>query len=367
LDGVIARQQWRAVRAFDAVGLSARVEGREVINFAGNDYLGLSMHADVRAAAVAAVERYGAGAGAARLVTGTRSLHAELESAIAAWKGVERALVFPTGYAANLGVLTTLGDAGTTIFSDELNHASIVDGCRLAKAKTVVFAHNNLGQLETLLTNVPGRKLVVTESIFSMDGDAAPLPELAALCARHGALLVMDEAHAALGSSLAAHRLDLDYLVLGTLSKTLGSLGGWVAGSAALIDLLINRARSFIFTTGLSPADAAAALAALRIYRSAEGERLRRRLRSHIDAVRPKHSSAIVPIVIGDEDSTLAASNLLLDHGIYIPAIRPPTVPRGTSRLRLTLCAAHSDEMIVQLKTALGQLDHMLAQNFRIA
>jgi 8-amino-7-oxononanoate synthase len=367
LDAIERSGQWRATRAFDAQNLRGRIDGHDVINFAANDYLGLSMHPEVCAAAVAAIERFGTGSGAARLVTGTRSLHADLESAIAAWKGTERALVFPTGYAANMGVLTALGDADTTIFSDQLNHASIVDGCRLAKARTVVFVHNDLTQLEHLLRTTSGRRIVVTESIFSMDGDAAPMAELTALCSRHRALLVLDEAHAVLGPTLTAHSPDLDYVLIGTLSKTLGSLGGWVAANAGVIDLLVNRARSFIFTTGSSPADAAAALAALHIYRSAEGERLRARLRGHIDAVRPEHPSQIMPIMLGSEELALAASKALIRRGIYIPAIRPPTVPKGTSRLRLTLSAAHTDDMVEQLKNALIAVNGEHEGHMRVA
>jgi 8-amino-7-oxononanoate synthase len=347
--------QWRASVPFDCVGVQAQVRGRNVINFAANDYLGLAAHPSVMAAAQVAIERWGAGAGAARLVTGTRSLHAQLEAALAQWKSAARALVFPTGYAANLGVLTVFGAAGTTIFSDALNHASIVDGCRLAKARTVVFRHNDLEHLDQLMRESSGRKLVVTEAIFSMDGDRAPLAELATLCARHGAMLVIDEAHAVFGYE---SRLvdNVDVLTVGTLSKTLGALGGWAAGSAAMVDLLVNRARTFIFTTALSPADAAGALAALQIYCSQEGERLLRRLRRHVDRVRAEHPSAIVPIVLGSETAALAASKALFEQGIYIPAIRPPTVPQGTSRLRLTLSAAHSDDMIDQLTLALGRL-----------
>jgi 8-amino-7-oxononanoate synthase len=347
-----AAGQWRTPIPFDGA-LCATVHGRDVVNFAANDYLGLGFHPLVSAAAREAIAKWGTGAGAARLVTGTRSLHAELEAQLAAWKGTERALVFPTGYAANLGVLTTLGAEGATIFSDALNHASIIDGCRLAKARTVVFAHNETAQLETLMRTTPGRKLVVTEAIFSMDGDAAPLRELASLCARHDALLIVDEAHAVLGPELVDPQCE--YVLVGTLSKTLGALGGWVAGTKRTIDLLVNRARTFIFTTGLSPGDTAAALAALRIHRGEEGERLRRALRRNVDAIRAGHPSPIVPIVLGAEAAALDAARALLERGIYIPAIRPPTVPRGTSRLRLTLSAAHTDEMIARLKTALGE------------
>jgi 8-amino-7-oxononanoate synthase len=348
---VEAAGQWRMPVPFDG-SLRATLHGREVINFAANDYLGLGFHPAVSEAAREAIGRWGTGAGAARLVTGTRSLHAELEASIAAWKKAAKALVFPTGYAANIGVLTTLGASDVTIFSDALNHASIIDGCRLSKARTVVFAHNDVVQLEQLMASTPGRKLVVTEAVFSMDGDAAPLRELSALCARHGALLVVDEAHAVLGPELDA--VDCEYLRVGTLSKTLGALGGWVAGAKPTIDLLVNRARTFIFTTALSPPDTAAALTALNILCSEEGERLRRQLRRHIDAIRPAHPSPIVPIVLGSEAAALSAARALLDHGIYIPAIRPPTVPTGTSRLRLTVSAAHSDDMIARLRAALA-------------
>ena len=196
LADIKASGQWRRTIPFDG-SLRAIVDGREVVNFAANDYLGLAQHPCVRDAAREAIAAWGTGAGGARLVTGTRSLHAQLESQLAHWKRQERALVFPTGYAANLGAITALGTAGATIFSDALNHASIIDGCRLAKARTMVFAHNDVEALAVLMRDTPGRKLVVTEAIFSMDGDAAPLRELADLCARHDALLVIDEAHAA--------------------------------------------------------------------------------------------------------------------------------------------------------------------------
>jgi 8-amino-7-oxononanoate synthase len=344
-----AASQWRRTVPFEG-SVHATVQGRSVINFASNDYLGLGSHPRVCEAACAAIAKWGTSSAASRLVTGTRPLHAELESQIAAWQGRPRALVFPTGYAANLGVMTTLGSEGATIFSDALNHASIIDGCRLAKARTTVFAHNDVTHLDSLLSATPGRKIVVTEAIFSMDGDAAPLHEMSVACARHGALLVIDEAHAALGNR---PDLQCEHVIVGTLSKTFGALGGWVAGTADVIDLLVNRARTFIFTTALSPGDAAAALAALTIYRSAEGEHLRQQLRQYIDAIRPAHPSAIIPLILGSETAALDAARALLELGIYIPAIRPPTVPRGTSRLRLTLSAAHSNDMIARLQAAL--------------
>lgn len=355
LDELRAVQRFRDPIPFDGDGPEGIVRGNRVVSFASNDYLGLAAHPAVRLAAISAIERFGTGAMASRLIVGTRSLHRELEQEIAGWKRTENALVFSSGYAANLGVLATLGAADVTLFSDELNHASIIDGCRLAKASTIVYRHLDLEHLQQLLRQTAGRKIVVTESVFSMDGDCAPLQSLAELCIEHGALLVLDEAHAVLGPTM--NRIDeLQVLHVGTLSKTLGALGGFVAGSNRLIELLINRARTFIFTTGLAPADTAAALAALRICESQEGERLRTRLRVLIDRVRPDHPSAIVPIILGEDSAALSAAAQLREIGIHVPAIRPPTVPKGTSRLRVALSAAHTDAMVEQLRAALDRL-----------
>lgn len=355
LDALRALHRYREPVAFDGDGPDGMLRGQRVVSFASNDYLGLAAHPTVRAAAIAAIERFGAGALASRLVVGTRSLHRELESAIAVWKVTERALVFSSGYSANLGVMTTLGEQDVTLFSDALNHASIIDGCRLAKARTLIYRHLDLDHLATLLRQAEGRKIVVTESVFSMDGDSAPLQQLAELCIRHGALLVIDEAHAVLGPELSPID-DLQVLHVGTLSKTLGALGGFVAGSSQLIELLINRARTFIFTTGLSPADTAAALAALQISESDEGDRLRARLQSFIAMLRPGHPSAIVPIILGEDSRALAAATQLRDVGIHVPAIRPPTVAVGTARLRVALSASHTEAMVTLLRDALAKL-----------
>ena len=355
LDALRAVHRFRHPVTFDGDGPDGNVEGRRLLSFASNDYLGLASHTRVRAAAICAIERFGAGSMASRLIVGTRSLHCELESAIAVWKHAERALVFSSGYAANLGVLATLGEQDVTLFSDELNHASIIDGCRLAKARTLIYRHLDLEHLATLLKQSPGRKIVVTESVFSMDGDSAPLQQLAQLCVEHGALLVLDEAHAVLGPTLQPLG-DLQVLHVGTLSKTLGSLGGFVAGSSRLIELLINRARTFIFTTGLSPADTAAALAAVQICESQEGQQLRERLRARIDMLQPGHPSAIVPVIFGEDAAALAAAAKLRDVGIHVPAIRPPTVPPGTARLRVALSASHTEAMVTRLRQALDPL-----------
>lgn len=361
LAGLRAIDRYREPIPFDGDGPTGKVRDRVLVSFASNDYLGLASHPQVKLAAISAIERFGTGATASRLIVGTRSLHVELESQLAEWNLSERALVFSSGYSANLGVLTALGEQDVTLFSDELNHASIIDGCRLAKARTLIYRHLDLQHLQDQLRQTPGRKIVVSESVFSMDGDTAPLSALAELCSEHGALLVLDEAHAALGPKLRPTR-DLQVLHVGTLSKTLGALGGYVAGSSRLIELLINRARTFIFTTGLSPADAAAALAAARICQSQEGHQLRARLRSLIDRLRPGHPSPIVPIILGEDGAALAASAQLRAEGLHVPAIRPPTVPKGTARLRVALSAAHSEAMVSSLQGALARL-HSVTSN----
>jgi len=364
LDGIRAAGRWRVTRELATTGpVTGVVDGRPVVTFASNDYLGLTQHPAVVAAAHAALDRWGAGSGASRLVVGSRPLHAELEAELAEWKGTEAALLFPTGFAANLGLLATLGGPGVTILSDELNHASIVDGARLARAGVRVFRHADLDHLAKLLVDVDGSgdgpALVVTDSAFSMDGDVAAVEALIDLCADHDALLVLDEAHAVLGPELparrAAHR-GVTVLRMGTLSKALGSLGGFVAGPRRYVDVLRNRARPFIFTTAPTPADVGAALAAVRVVRSTEGGALAARLRRHVDRLRPGHPTPIVPVVLGDEAAALAAADRLLDQGLLVPAIRPPTVPAGTSRLRVALSAAHTDAQVDALATALAAL-----------
>jgi len=354
-----AADRWREVRTFDARGPVGRLGGREVVSFASNDYLGLSFHPAVIAAARAALDRWGAGATASRLIVGSRPVHAELEAELSDWKQTDRALVFPTGYAANLGVLSCFGGADCLIVSDELNHASIIDGCRLSRSPVAVARHNDIDHVDWLLgaASVP-RSMVVVDAVFSMDGDEADIAALAECCARHGALLVIDEAHAVLGPSPAppADFEDLRVLRVVTLSKALGSVGGAVCGPAPFIDLLVNRARPFIFTTGLAPADAAAALEAVRITRSPEGEELVARLAGLVDRLRPGHRSPIVPILVGAEAPALRAADSLLGQGLLVPAIRPPTVPPGTSRLRVALSAAHSEGMVDRLAAGLDAL-----------
>ena len=351
--------RWREPRDLIPTGaVTGSVGGRPVVTFASNDYLGLTHHPAVVAAAHAALDRWGTGTGASRLVVGARPLHRELEAELAEWKGSEASLLFPTGFAANLGLLATLGGHDVTILSDELNHASIVDGARLARAAVRVYRHADLDHLAKLLVEVDGPALVVSDSAFSMDGDVADVAGLAELCASHDALLVLDEAHAVLGPAVdVAIALDgVPLLRMGTLSKALGSLGGFVAGPRTYVDLLCNRARPFIFTTAPTPADTAAALAALRVVRSAEGAARVARLRGHVDRLRPGHPTPIVPVVLGDEAAALAAAARLLDAGLLVPAIRPPTVAPGTSRLRVTFSAAHTDDQVDRLLAALAAL-----------
>jgi 8-amino-7-oxononanoate synthase len=347
--------QWRAIRTLDGPGPQFTLDdGRTIVSFASNDYLGLSQHPAVVKAAANALQQWGAGSGSARLIVGSRPVHRDLESELAAWKGAEAALLFPTGFAANLGVLTTFATDGVLVVSDELNHASIIDGCRLARGHVEIARHRDVEHVDALLAAHRGPAIVVTDTVFSMDGDEAPIEPLLEVCRRHDALLVVDEAHAVLGPRV----LDFPNLLrVGTLSKTLGSLGGFVAGPRAFIDLVINAARPFIFTTAPTPADSAAALAALRVLRSSEGDALVVRLQAHVERVAPGHPSPIVPIVLGDEQRAIDASTGLLErHGLLVPAIRPPTVAPGTSRLRIALSAAHTDDEVDRLAKALVDL-----------
>jgi 8-amino-7-oxononanoate synthase len=353
-----ADDRWRRPRTFDALGPAGVLvdEGRTVVSFASNDYLGLSLHPAVVAAAADALERWGTGSGASRLVTGSRPVHHELELELAAWKGAPRAVLFPTGFAANLGVLGTFGRRGVRICSDELNHASIIDGARLARAEVSVYRHGDTEHLEWQLRRAPGPAIVVSDLVFSMDGDVAPIEALGECCRRHGALLVLDEAHAVLGPDPLPALDCVRVLRVGTLSKALGSLGGFVAGPAAFVELIENRARSYIFSTAPTPADAAAALAALRVVVAPEGADLRARLAHHVARISVSARSPIVPVVLGTEERAMAVSAALLDRGLWVPAIRPPTVPAGTSRLRVTLSAAHTDAEVGILVRALEEL-----------
>ncbi|WP_334142146.1 aminotransferase class I/II-fold pyridoxal phosphate-dependent enzyme [Rhabdothermincola sp.] len=353
--------QWRTLRALDGGAPETAITntGSRVVSFASNDYLGLSQHPSVKAAAIDAIQRWGTGAGASRLIVGSRPIHDELEAQLAGWRGTQSALVFPTGYSANTGTLATLAGPGTVVCSDALNHASIIDGCRLAGrrgAEVRVYRHADPEHLRAQLASLDGRRaLVVTDTVFSMDGDVAPLDAIAGVCRERDALLVVDDAHAVF--DVGADLSGVEVVRVGTLSKTLGSLGGFVAASRRIVELLVNRARPFVFTTALTPADTAAALAALEILRSGEGEARRRTLREHIEVLAPGHPTPILPVVIGDEPDAVAASAALAERGLLVPAIRPPTVPPGTCRLRVALSAAHTGEQVLRLRAALDELD----------
>ena len=356
LDAVVATNQLRQPRDLDGgdprTALSAT--GQPVVSFASNDYLGLTQHPAVRAAARAAIDDYGTGSGSARLIVGSRPVHSRLEERIAAWRRAEAAVLFTTGYAANLGAIATMGRWASVICSDELNHASIIDGCRLAQAPARVYPHCDPAAVDGLLERAAGAGMVVSDSVFSMDGDLAPIGELSAVCAARGALLVLDDAHLVLDHPESLHPR-CRVLRVGTLSKAVGALGGFVTGPRTFMDLLVNAARSYIFTTATTPAAAAAATAAIDVIDSDEGRDLRKRLRVNIDRIRPGHPSPIIPVVVGDEDRALAASGALREQGILVPAIRPPTVPAGTSRLRVAVSAAHSDADLDRLIDALDR------------
>lgn len=368
------RGLWRSLREIEgAQGPLVRLGGREILLFCSNNYLGLADHPEVVAAAAEAARRFGASAASSRLISGHMTPHAALEATLAEWKGCEAALAFSTGYQANLGCITALVGRGDVVLSDELNHASLIDAARLSRADVAVFRHNDVGHLDALLAESRGarRALVVTESVFSMDGDTAPLADIAATARRHGAWLMVDEAHgvgvfgktgAGLVEELGLH--DAVDVQIGTLGKALGSFGAYAAGSKTLVDWLVNRARSFVFTTGLPPASAAAARAAIGICRR-EPERaagLRRRARELGDRLRrsgwsvPPVESPILPVVVGSSDRAMELTRRLLERDIYVAGIRPPTVPEGTSRLRLSLMATHTDEQLDRVARAFEEL-----------
>jgi 8-amino-7-oxononanoate synthase len=359
----------RRLRTVDsAQGAEVVLDGRTLVNFSSNDYLGLANDPRLRAASAAAIERYGAGAGSARLVCGSQAPHAELEAVLARFKGTEAALSFSTGYAAALGTIPALVGQADVVILDKLCHASLVDGARLSGATIRVFPHNYLEKLERLLAwagenYAKANVLVVTESVFSMDGDTAPLREIVELKERFGAWLMVDEAHgvgvlgpggrgfaAELG---VAERIDIQ---MGTLGKALGAAGGAICGSARLIDFLVNRARSFVFSTAPTPASAASATEAIRLLESGEADPLREKLWENLARFRaePRPKSAIVPHIVGDEAEAVALAERLREQDLLVPAIRYPTVARGQARLRVTLNATHSAEQVERLTAALA-------------
>jgi len=339
------------------------IAGKEALLLCSNNYLGLADHPALKEASIDAISRYGSGSGASRLVSGNLELHDLLEKRIAAFKGTEAALLFNSGYSANLGTIQSVVGRGDTIYSDRLNHASIVDGAILSRARLIRYPHNDHKALRALLEkdHSTGRRLIVTDGVFSMDGDIAPLQELAAIKREFDALLMVDDAHATAvigrhgrgSADLLGVSGDID-IQMGTLGKGLGSFGAYVAGSRELIDYLMNRARSFIFSTSLPPAPLAASIAALDITTSAEGDELRNRLEANRRQFAGQLQAAgfntlgsttqIIPIMVGAAAETMNFSQALLEEGIFVQGIRPPTVPAGSCRLRCTVMAVHSPE-----------------------
>ena len=371
-------RQLRPIASAQAPIVSAG--NRSLLNFSSNDYLGLAKHDLLRQAAADAAAKFGAGAGASRLVCGSLPPHEELEQALASFKGTEAALAFSTGYAAALGAIGALVGTGDIVVLDKLSHACLVDAARLSGATLRVFAHNDLTDLEkklawaqrTVSADAEKRRvLVVTESVFSMDGDHAPLADLVELKARYGAWLMVDEAHATglygpnrRGVAEALGVGDQIEIQMGTLGKALGASGGYIAGSRLLVDFLVNKARSFIFSTAPVPAAAAAATAGVRLVQTAAGAQLLAQLWARVTELRaaldldfPPLPGAIIPLMVGNEGRAVELAAQLAAHGFLIPAIRYPTVARGKARLRVTLTAAHSAEQVAELVTALTELN----------
>jgi 8-amino-7-oxononanoate synthase len=364
------RRSLRVIEAMD--GTRITIEGRELQNFSSNDYLGLASHPALASAMTEAAARWGVGSTASRLICGTTAEHAALEEELAAAKGSEAALVFSTGVAAATGTIPALMGKGDVIILDKLAHACLIDGARASEATLRVFPHNDLTKLESHLkwareAHPEAKVMILTESIFSMDGDLVPLREIVELKERFGAILFLDEAHAVGVRGKGAQGLtgelglsDRVEIQMGTLGKALGVSGGYIAGSRVLIDYLINCARSFVFSTAPSPAIAASCRASLRIVQSEEGDRLRAKLRENLTLLAAElklpeiPQSAIVPLILGSEERALSEAARLLEAGFFVPAIRYPTVPRNTARLRITLSSAHEPEQIRALARELN-------------
>ncbi len=382
LEDIRSRNLYRQLKVVDGEqDATVRLNGREVLNLSSNNYLGLANHPALKEAAREALDRWGCGSGASRLISGNMTAHEELEQRIARFKGTEAALVFNSGYQANVGIIATLMERDDVVLSDALNHASIIDGCRLSRAAVAVYRHCDMDHLESLLKDAPdgARKLIVTESVFSMDGDVAPLREMVELAERHGAMVMVDEAHATgvrgpNGAGVVAE-LGLGDRVLvqmGTLGKALGAFGAYVAGSARLKELLINRARSFIFTTSLPPVVMAMAGAAIGLVekepeRQCALQRNTGQLRDGLQRIgyTVAGSIQIIPVLVGEEEPCMQLAARLLDSGLYVQGIRPPTVPPGTSRLRVTTMATHTSEQMEHALDAFTQARDMVT-SFRM-
>ena len=363
-----------ATRESPPVAGLVQIDGQQFINFGSNDYLGIAASEEMVNAVNHYVSQLGWGAGASPLVNGRGTLHRRLEQELADFEETEAALLFPTGYAANVGTICSLVGKSDVVFSDELNHASIIDGCRLSGAQVLVYRHNDMDHLESLLTeskSSAGRRLIVTDGLFSMDGDLAPVPKLVELAQQFDAMLMVDEAHATgvfgdQGRGVCEHfgiEQQVDVRV-GTLSKALGSLGGFIVGPQSLIDWVCNRARTYVFSTAQPEAIAGASLAALKIVREQPQRRerlleLANRLRGQLSELgfeTGNSESQVIPILVGESELAVNMSKQLRAKGIYIPAIRPPSVPSGNARLRLSLSSDHTDAQIDSLVSALKQL-----------
>ncbi|WP_018864612.1 8-amino-7-oxononanoate synthase [Thioalkalivibrio sp. ARh3] len=374
LDRVRTHERWRRLRTLNGPQQPEQViDGQPVVAFCSNDYLGLAADPAVTAAAREALDRYGVGAGAAHLINGHTRAHVELEQALARFTGRERALLLSTGYMANLALVQTLAGRHDTVFEDRWNHASLIDAVRLAGARSQRYRHADPGHLRERLEQAPdsGHRLIVTDGVFSMDGDIAPLPELAALAREFDAWLMVDDAHglsvlgATGGGSCQHHGLGADEvpILMGTLGKGFGTAGAFVAGSEALIETLIQTARPYIYTTAMPAALAAATLASVHIAEAATDRRahlqgLLQRLGAGLDRLGLEHPPPLTPIQpvhIGDARCASAVAERLLAAGFLVPAIRPPTVPDGQARLRITLSAAHTDAQVDALLQALEQ------------
>jgi glycine C-acetyltransferase len=355
------------------------LDGHEAVLLCSNNYLGLATHPLLKEAAIRAVERYGTGSGASRLVSGTMELHDALEARIAAFKGTRASLLFNSGYAANTGIIPAIAGRGDTIFSDRLNHASIVDGALLSRARLIRYPHRDTVALTRLLTETEtsGRRVIVSDGVFSMDGDLAPLKELVSLKEEFGALLMVDDAHGTgvLGATgrgsaeLVGGMAGID-IQMGTLGKALGGFGAYAAASREIIDVLVNRSRSFIFSTSLPPAVLAAGLAAFDLVDTAEGAVLRNKLAENTEWFRSSLNAAgfdtmgsvtqIIPVFVGAAEMVMEFSRRLLDEGVYVQGIRPPTVPAGSCRLRCTVMATHEEKDLVHAVAAFKRVGKAL-------
>lgn len=367
----------KLVEISSSMGPEILINNKVYYQFASNNYLGLTINSKVINTSISHTKKYGTGTGGSRLVTGTSDLHAKLEKQIARFKKTADSIVFSSGYLASIGVISSIMSKGDIIFSDELNHACLIDGARLSKSKIIIYKHLDMKDLEEKLRknkNFNGKKMIITDSVFSMDGDIAPLDKIVSLCKKYKCISMIDEAHATgvLGlngsgaSEMFGLQNDID-ICMGTLSKAVGSIGGYVAGSKNLIDFLKNKARSFIFDTSLPASSLSASIKSIDIIKSRR--KLRDDLNKNISLIKDflsnsklnyiDSSTPIIPIVVGDEKKALNYSKFLMMNQIYVPAVRPPSVPKGESRIRITLMSSHKKKHIGKLIKILKELEKL--------